>query len=264
MAAIPIPVTELLEQALVAELTVVVTRAASARHLPIDPAVGRAKDLPDVIDPVQPQAGAHRAQREGVSVDHRPDQRRRPDRSRHDPGRRPDHRRRSATAVGSGCCPSGRPRSPRSCCSSRLASPCHCSSNVRSSRSPRGRSTGPLAAHDTRPRSQTLPLHTHDNHRGGRVMRSEHPELDARAGLDRLAGYPHQIAPGGSTRLSRERRCRGGGRPGRPDRHLRDAGRPGHPDRSAGVHDGLPHPAAAGLRLRRASPRHGVGTSDRR
>ena len=113
MATIPAPVAELLERALVGELTVV-DGTRPARHLPAHPAVGRRAGLHDVVDAVQPQARAHRAQTRGcrcrsrtrsASAD-------RPigPRSRATPGSSPTTR----TAAGSACCRSGRPRSRRS------------------------------------------------------------------------------------------------------------------------------------------------------
>ena len=58
-------------KALVAELTVV-DADGSTGHLPAHPAVGRRARLHDVVDPVQPQARAHRANPQGLGVDHRP------------------------------------------------------------------------------------------------------------------------------------------------------------------------------------------------
>ena len=99
MAAIPGPVTELLESALVAELTVVDPSGRPVTY-PLIPLVGRRARLHDLVDPVQPQARAHRGERQGLRVDHGPDLGRRPDRSRDDPGRRPGHRRRPAWRLG--------------------------------------------------------------------------------------------------------------------------------------------------------------------
>ena len=56
-------------------------------------------------------------------------------------------------------------------------------------------------------------------------MRST-PELDARAGLDKLATYPFQILTWvDDDRLSGQRRRRGTDRPGRADRPVRGARR---------------------------------------
>ena len=70
MATMPTPVAELLDAALVAELTVVDGHGRPG-HLPAHPAVGRRAGVHDVVDAVQPQARAHRGEPPGVGVDHR-------------------------------------------------------------------------------------------------------------------------------------------------------------------------------------------------
>ena len=91
------------------------------------------------------------------------------------------------------------------------------------------------------------------------------PPLSAREGLEKLAGYPFQIltfvGPDGypvSVAVDRD------DRPGRRHCDVRHAGRPVGPDRYRHQPHGLPHPAAARLRLRRAASRHGLGPGDGR
>ena len=89
------------------------------------------------------------------------------------------------------------------------------------------------------------------------------PTLDARTGLDKLATYPYQIATwvddaGYPVSVAVEATI-----------HPTDltatfdapAGLdvPTDPDGPSGLADRLSHPTAAGLRLRRAAPRHGLG-----
>ena len=99
MAAIPGPVTELLESALVGRADGRRPQR-SARDLSPHPVVGRRARLHDLVDPVQPQAGAHRGERQGLGVDHGSDLGRRSNGSRDDPGRRQGHRRRPAWRLG--------------------------------------------------------------------------------------------------------------------------------------------------------------------
>ena len=60
MATIP-PRRRAARGALVGELTVI-DGARPPRHLPAHPAVGRREDVPDVVDPVQPEARAHQGE----------------------------------------------------------------------------------------------------------------------------------------------------------------------------------------------------------
>ena len=95
-------------------------------------------------------------------------------------------------------------------------------------------------------------------------MRSDTPKLDARD-RPRRSWRPTRTRSdlGRRRRLPGQRRGRRPDRPRRPERHVRGAGRPGRPDRSRGLADRLAHPPAAGLRLRRAAPRHGLGPGHR-
>ena len=173
--------------ALVGELTVVDANGRPVTY-PLIPLYDGERDLPDVLDPVQPQARAHRRQPEGRRS-------RSPTRSRSAAGptaprsrATPGSSRRTRTAAGSGCCRSGRRRSRRSSRSSRRASRCRCSSSGRSSRS---RHAASLYWSD----GDAEPAGRHGLERGGRVMtaalmRRSTPELDARDGLDKLATYP--------------------------------------------------------------------------
>ena len=104
----------------------------------------------------------------------------------------------------------------------------------------------------------------HRRRRGGRVMRQHRPRRStpgpgleqarrpirtrSRPGFDDADGYPVSVAVDGRDR------------PGRPARatFAAPAGLD-RPDRSRRSPDRLAHPPAAGLRLRRAAPRHGLG-----
>ena len=101
----------------------------------------------------------------------------------------------------------------------------------------------------------------HRHREGGRLMRST-PELDTKAGLTKLTTYPYQIATWvDDDGYPVSRRHRGDDRTGRRHRVLRGPDRPDRADRRPpGVAHRLAHPPAAGLRLRRAAPRDGVGT----
>ena len=99
-------------------------------------------------------------------------------------------------------------------------------------------------------------------------MRST-PELDAKAGLTKLTTYPYQIATwvdddGYPVSVAIEATIE----PDAGTAVLRGAGRADPADRRPpGLAHRLAYPAAAGLRLRRAAPRDGVGrrpTGDRR
>ena len=95
----PTPVAELLDAALVGELTVVDDAGRPVTY-PLIPLWDGEKDLPDLVDPVQPQARAHQGEPEGLGLDHRPGRGRRAGRPGDDPGRCPDHRGGPARRLG--------------------------------------------------------------------------------------------------------------------------------------------------------------------
>ena len=252
MATMPTPVAELLDAG-ARRGAHRRRRHGSSGHLPAHPAVGRRARLHDLVDPVQPQARAHRREREGGRLDHRPDQRRRPDRPSHDPGRRPGHRRRSARRLGAAAADlvgqgAGDRRVPQGA----------------------GGAAAVLRAGAHRDHAAPRPVLVRRRRAGARrrsrpSARRPRDALDTassmpRTGLEKLATYPYQIAtwvddagyPVASP--SRRRSTRRSRR-----RHVRAAGRPGRPDRSRGLADRLAHPAAARLRLRRAAARDGLG-----
>ena len=99
MATIPEPVAELLERALVGELTVVDDTGRPVTY-PLIPLWDGERIYLTSSTLFSRKLEHIRAQPAGLAVDHRSGQRRRSHRSGHDPGRRPGHRRGPARWLG--------------------------------------------------------------------------------------------------------------------------------------------------------------------